>query len=300
MGQGSIGELFLLETDQKILGFDSPEPPRECCFKEPPPCGVLKLNTNAAVRGELSCIRNGATICHSKGAMLASLSKTIPRTNRPKLTWMIAFQGFLCRLFGGALSQNLNIVSLRLTSATFVTAMGILVPSLTFVLALIFRFGDGEVGNQENGRIAKVVGTLVSLGGVMILIFYKGIEINIWSTKINLLKHKTNDHNTASHHHQLSGQLLGSLLAVVGGLSYAIWFVLQHSSNAGYALCMEKDFSARKLGWNIRLLTTLYTYYRIRAHNMWVVWRDMGKRQREGGFGYTGNDTELEALALAS
>ncbi|KAL5820658.1 hypothetical protein ACOSQ3_022540 [Xanthoceras sorbifolium] len=119
----------------------------------------------------------------------------------------------------GALSQNLNIVSLRLTSATFVTAMGILVPSLTFVLALIFR--------TEKLAIRRMAGLL-----------------RWWA---------------------LYGQLLGSLLAVVGGLSYAIWFVLQHcfdvqhSSNAGYALCMEKDFSARKLGWNIRLLTTLYT-----------------------------------------
>lgn len=36
---------------------------------------------------------------------------------------------------------------------------------------------------------AKLMGTIMSLGGAMILTFYKGVEIKLWSTNINLLHH---------------------------------------------------------------------------------------------------------------
>ncbi|KAJ0097470.1 hypothetical protein Patl1_27732 [Pistacia atlantica] len=99
------------------------------------------------------------------------------RTNRPKLTWTIVFQGTLCGLFGCSLSQNLMIKSITLTSATFATAMVNLIPALTFILTVLFRLESLEI--RKMSGIAKVAGTLVSLSGGMVLIFYKGSEIKI-------------------------------------------------------------------------------------------------------------------------
>ncbi|XP_022854919.1 WAT1-related protein At1g25270-like, partial [Olea europaea var. sylvestris] len=68
------------------------------------------------------------------------LALILERQKRPKLTWRIAFQAFLIALFGGSMAQNLYAESLALTSATFAAAMTNLIPAITFVLAILFRY----------------------------------------------------------------------------------------------------------------------------------------------------------------
>ena len=72
---------------------------------------------------------------------------------------------------------------------------------------------------------AKVIGTVLGIGGAMVLTFYKGPQINIWSTKVNLLKHK--DQHVAASHGELDNHVLGSILAVASCFSYAIWLIIQ-------------------------------------------------------------------------
>ncbi|XP_022725400.1 WAT1-related protein At1g68170-like isoform X1 [Durio zibethinus] len=193
--------------------------------------------------------------------------------NRPKLTWTILYQAFLCGLFGGSLSQNLYIESLALTSATFVAAMSNLIPVTTFILAVSLGMEKLSFGTMA-GK-AKVFGTLTGIGGAMLFTFYKGVQVNIWRTHINLLNH----HGAPSSHPSSSNTLLGTLLAVAFCISYAVWLIIQakmskkypcpYSSTAlmcimgaiqsiVYALCTEKDWNQWKLGWNIRLLTVVY------------------------------------------
>lgn len=70
------------------------------------------------------------------------------------------------------------------------------------------------------------MGTLMGIGGAMLLTFYKGAEINIWSTHANLLHHSQPDRNghlaTDS-----SNRLLGCILAVGSCMSYAFWLIIQ-------------------------------------------------------------------------
>lgn len=77
---------------------------------------------------------------------------------------------------------------------------------------------------------AKVAGTLMGIGGAMILTFYKGVEINLWETHVNLLKTTTStDHSPAAH--QSGDRALGSLLAVCSCLCYALWLIIQVQYN---------------------------------------------------------------------
>ncbi|XP_050209813.1 WAT1-related protein At1g68170-like [Mercurialis annua] len=208
-------------------------------------------------------------------AFMLPLALIFERKNRAKLTWTILFQAFLCGLFGGSLSQNMYLGSLVLTSATFATAMFNLVPAFTFILAISFRLE--KVGIRSLAGKAKVMGTLLGIGGAMLLTFYKGSEINIWKTNINLLNHYQSHKlhlATPNHNHAL-----GALLAVANSFSYAFWLIIQAKMSAKYpnpysstalmclmasvqavvyALCMEKDWSQWRLGWNIRLLTAAY------------------------------------------
>ncbi|KAM4098166.1 hypothetical protein ACJW30_07G056300 [Castanea mollissima] len=210
-------------------------------------------------------------------AFITPLAFVLERKSRPKLTRVVLFQSFLCGLFGGSLAQNLYIESLALTSATFASAIANLIPAITFILAVPFGLEKLNLGTIE-GK-AKVMGTLMGIGGAMLLTFYKGVEIDIWSTHTNLLHHSQHDRNghlvTDSRN-----RLLGCILAVGSCMSYAFWLIIQakmserypsyYSGTAlmsimgtiqavGFALCMERDWSQWKLGWNIRLLTVSYS-----------------------------------------
>ncbi|KAK3419888.1 hypothetical protein EUGRSUZ_G00640, partial [Eucalyptus grandis] len=235
-------------------------------------------------------------------AVLAPLAFFLERKSRPKITWTVLVQAFFCALLGGSMGQNLYLASLSMTSATYASAMANLVPAVTFVLAVSLGIFSCKFLNMylaydlvnrgssagmffltlEKVRVrtvagkAKAAGTLMGIGGAMLLTFYKGAEVNLWSTHVNLLRHVA-----ATRRGQVgsSDLLLGSLLAVASCFCYASWLIIQakmsedfpyqYTSTAlmtflgsiqatVYALCRERDWSQWKLGWNIRLLTVSY------------------------------------------
>ncbi|KAM2694256.1 hypothetical protein EV2_008338 [Malus domestica] len=159
-------------------------------------------------------------------AFLLPIALFFERKNRPKLTWMVLLQGFLSGLFGGSLSQNLYIESLALTSATFASAIAQLIPAITFILAITFRLEKLNL-RSLTGK-AKVVGTLMGIGGAMLLAFYEGVEINIWSTHVDLLhtSQQQHSHLASSPHTDSGDRLLGCLLAFGSCICYAIWLII--------------------------------------------------------------------------
>ncbi|XP_073042077.1 WAT1-related protein At1g68170-like [Primulina eburnea] len=203
---------------------------------------------------------------------LAPIAFVFERKSRPRFSKIIALQAFVSGLLGGSLGSNLNAESIVLTSATFTTAMYNLIPALTFFLAVIFRLEKLEI-RQSAGK-AKVVGSTLSIAGAMVLSFYKGINVTLWSTHVDLLETAS----AATDQRQHQSPLLGSLLAVSSCFSYAAWYIIQtkmsydypcYSSTvltcfsgailAGiYALCTETRFTEWQLGWNIRLVASAY------------------------------------------
>ncbi|XP_050208915.1 WAT1-related protein At1g68170-like [Mercurialis annua] len=206
---------------------------------------------------------------------LIPLALIFERKSRPKLTWTIIFQAFLCGFFGGSLTQNLYAESLVLTSATFASAMTNLIPAVTFILAVSFRLEKLKLKSKAGN--AKLIGTIVCLGGAMLLTFYKGSEIKIWSIHINLMKMiKPQGGHVAS---SSSTQILGSILALINCFSFSLWLIIQAKMSANYpcpysstalmtimaaiqqvifTLCTEKDWNQWKLGWNIRFFASAY------------------------------------------
>jgi ABC-type transporter Mla maintaining outer membrane lipid asymmetry permease subunit MlaE len=83
-----------------------------------------------------------------------------------------------------------------------------------------------ETLSLNNAReIANVAGTAICIGGAMLLTFYKGIEINIWHTNINLLKYHHNHHqNTVG---SVKQQMFGLAISLIACVFYAFWVILQ-------------------------------------------------------------------------
>ncbi|XP_049414713.1 WAT1-related protein At1g68170-like [Solanum stenotomum] len=194
----------------------------------------------------------------------------IERGKRPKLTKMVLFQAFLCGILGGSIGQNMYLQSLVYTSATFVSAMFNLIPAMTFIVAIILRLE--KLGWHSAAGKAKVFGTIISISGAMLLSLYKGPEIHMGSTNINLL--------SSPKHKGESKPLIGAVLAIVGCTCYALLLIVQAKAAKRYpcpysftallnvmaavqcfvvAVVVERDWNQWKLGWNIRLVAAAYT-----------------------------------------
>ncbi|XP_060186573.1 WAT1-related protein At1g25270-like [Lycium barbarum] len=195
---------------------------------------------------------------------------------RPKLTWTVILQAFLSGLLGGSLFSILFYTSVIMTSATFATAIYNLIPAMTFVIAVLLRFENLSF-DKVSGK-AKVMGTMICVGGAMVLTLYKGVEVHMWPIKIDLLHHA----NEATHKKVLaeSGTFaLGIVLAVTSCVCYSLWIVLlakvsknypcHYSSTALmsvmgsiqsviFALCFDREVSQWKLGLDRRLFVVLY------------------------------------------
>ncbi|XP_039006644.1 WAT1-related protein At1g68170-like [Hibiscus syriacus] len=101
-------------------------------------------------------------------------------------------------------------MSLRIiVSYRFIFATAVMIP-----LALVAERLEKLALRTTAGK-AKVLGTVVGIGGAMVLTLYKGLPINI-TTHINLRPNGSNS-SDATHH------LLGALLAFVCCICYALW-----------------------------------------------------------------------------
>ncbi|XP_013716036.2 WAT1-related protein At1g68170 isoform X1 [Brassica napus] len=201
------------------------------------------------------------------------LSLIFQREKRPEFTWNLLLLALLSGLLGAVLPSIFTITGLALTSATFASAAAVLTPLITFVLAAFLRMESVRFGTRE-GK-AKVFGTLFGVGGALIFIFYRGKDIHMWSTHVDLMNKSHDFSRDASHHISI----LGALFVFGGNFSYAFWLLLQVKVGKQFggaywnatlmnltgsvvaviiALCWNCDLKEWKLGWNIRLFTIAY------------------------------------------
>ncbi|XP_028756075.1 WAT1-related protein At1g25270-like [Neltuma alba] len=203
---------------------------------------------------------------------MVPLAFIVERKSKPRITGKVLLQAFMCGLFGASLQQNLFVQAVDLAGATYATAMYNLVPGATFVLAVCFGLERVNIG-KLSGK-AKVAGTVMGIGGAMMLTFYKSTEIHLWSTHLNIMKQNVAPQKVPAN------QVWGIALAFGTCLSYSLWLIIQARMSENFpwaytsaalmsvmaaiqsvifALFMERDWSRWKLGWDTFLLTAVYT-----------------------------------------
>ncbi|EEF30015.1 WAT1-related protein At4g08300 [Ricinus communis] len=139
----------------------------------------------------------------------------LERKVRPKMTLLLFLEIFVLSLLGASLTLNMYFASLKYTNPTFVTSMTNAIPSMTFLFAVILRL---EVINVRTPRgVAKIVGTLMSLAGALVLAFYKGPKMkSLQGAPI---------HIRSSHVQQ--NWMKGSFLLLASCITWSLWFILQ-------------------------------------------------------------------------
>ncbi|KAL8048148.1 hypothetical protein ABFX02_07G044700 [Erythranthe guttata] len=203
------------------------------------------------------------------GVVTLPFAYFIERKIRPKLTLALFLEIFVLSLLGVSLTLNMYFTSLKYTSPTLLACMVNTIASLTFILAVILRM---EIVNIRNPRgIAKILGTVVSLVGVMTMTLYKGPALKNIGHALIHIKGSTG---------VVEGNWLkGSLLTVASCITWSIWYIMQAytlkrypaqlslttwmnfvgaAQSAVFTVIVQHKRAAWTIGFDIDLWSTLY------------------------------------------
>ncbi|KAM1064265.1 hypothetical protein ACFX13_028974 [Malus domestica] len=208
-------------------------------------------------------------------AIIAPFAFFFERKKQPKMTFSMFIQIFILGLLGPVIDQNFYYAGLKFTSPTFSCAMSNMLPAMTFVLAVIFRM---EVLDIKKVRCqAKVLGTVLTVAGAMLMTLYRGPIVEmLWSKYIHPRKSYVTDTTGTGDKHWF----LGSIMLTIATLAWASLFVLQNNALKTYKnhqlsltsmICgigtlqaiavtfvMEHEPSAWKIGFDMNLLAAAY------------------------------------------
>ncbi|MCL7027110.1 hypothetical protein MKW94_023894, partial [Papaver nudicaule] len=116
------------------------------------------------------------------------------------------------------LPQVLYFAGLEHTSPTIACALLNLSPAITFMLAIPLRMET--IAIKTNQGKAKIIGTIICIGGAMIMTFYKGSLINIgtsdihWRYAVKVLGNKSADESSS-----FLGMMLVFLATIMCGMA---------------------------------------------------------------------------------
>ncbi|KAH0775998.1 hypothetical protein KY290_007409 [Solanum tuberosum] len=151
------------------------------------------------------------------GLAMLPFAYFLERKTMPKLTIALLLEIFVLALVGVSLTLNMYFVSLNYTSPTLLASMVNTIAALTFVLAVILKLEDANIRNPRG--IAKVLGTLVSLAGVMSMTLYKGPVVKSLGHPLIYI-HRGNGvvHENWSK---------GLILTAASYITWSIWYIMQ-------------------------------------------------------------------------
>ncbi|KAK9058761.1 hypothetical protein SSX86_023604 [Deinandra increscens subsp. villosa] len=204
---------------------------------------------------------------------MAPFAIALDKKIRPKMTKSIFVKLMLLALLEPVIDQNLYFLGMKATTATFAVSMCNVLPAITFVMAVILRL---EVVNLKSIRSqAKVIGTITTVAGAMLMTLVKGPLLELFWTQGRSNKNVIN--NGVDLHHSLKG----AFMITIGCFSWSCFMVLQAITLKSYpaelsltawicflgtiegaivALVMERGKAAVwAIKWDTTLLATLYS-----------------------------------------
>ncbi|KAF5934218.1 hypothetical protein HYC85_030389 [Camellia sinensis] len=158
--------------------------------------------------------------------LLSPLAYFLEKKERPPLTFSLLVQFFLLALVGITANQGFYILGLYYANPTFASAMQNSVPAITFVMASAVRLEQVNVRSREG--LAKIIGTVASVGGATLITLYKGPPLlhQLLGNSIPGGERGVGDMNLSSMESQ--NWTWGCIYLIGHCLSWAAWMVFQH------------------------------------------------------------------------
>ncbi|KAG0529354.1 hypothetical protein BDA96_05G091400 [Sorghum bicolor] len=188
-----------------------------------------------------------------------------------EMDWHAAGWIFLNAFIGYAIPMSLFYYGLHDTTASYATIFLNLVPLTTFILSFVFRMEALRIMTVPGSL--KIAGVVVSVGGTMIISLYKGKILHLWNP---ILHHHNEVPVDVANHHQLRG----TILLTGSSFTLACWYLIQSKVLKVYpykywssmttclvgglqtalaGVIFRRDNNAWKIGWDINLLTVIYS-----------------------------------------
>jgi len=212
---------------------------------------------------------------------IAPFAYVLERKERPPLTWTILFQIFLLSS-GIQITQNCYIKGLYYTSSTFGSAAQNLLPMVTFAMATLLRLE--KVNIKSLGGLAKVLGTVISVSGAMVMTLYKGPALKFLSPGVegHLLTSNSKPINLVLGSILVFGSIVTWSACIVvqapilkrypAQLSLTAFSCLFGSLQSGLLAVIweHKKPNIWNIGWNFKLLGIVYSGIMCSALGMYV------------------------------
>ncbi|GLT64674.1 hypothetical protein SLA2020_371520 [Shorea laevis] len=208
--------------------------------------------------------------------LLGPFAYVLEKKERPKLTPPLFAKIFVLSALGTTIHLNVYYAGLAYTSPTVASALSNVIPSLTFLMAVLFRMEKVKI-TSARGQ-AKVLGTVICICGSLVFTFWKGgygfngfVDrplINIYTSK-----------GVGESRHRHENWIMGSALILTSHIAWSAWLILQALLSKVYParlsltvlICFIASlqssllsmFFARnpvlwRLDWNLSLLTIIY------------------------------------------
>ncbi|XP_042433865.1 WAT1-related protein At1g21890-like [Zingiber officinale] len=166
-------------------------------------------------------------------AIIGPFAFWFERKGRPKMTLQIFLKIVALALLEPVLDQNFYYLGTKYTSASFSSALYNVLPAITFINALILRMEKVDVKKRHSQ--AKIIGTLVTVVGALVMILYKGPIVEfIWT-------------RGRSHHTEVASQdethwLIGTFMLLFSCFCWSLFFILQSNTLKSYPAELSLSF----------------------------------------------------------
>ncbi|EOY18239.1 Nodulin MtN21 /EamA-like transporter family protein, putative [Theobroma cacao] len=150
--------------------------------------------------------------------VFAPFAIVFDRKVRPKMTFSVFVQILLLGLLEPTIDQNLYYTGIKYTTATVATALCNVLPAFVFLLAWACRLE--KVDMRKLHCQAKILGTLGTVGGAMIMTLVNGPILPLPWTKVK------NEHQSTVSATK-DDPLKGALMILAGCVCWACFVILQ-------------------------------------------------------------------------
>ncbi|XP_047939503.1 WAT1-related protein At2g37460-like [Salvia hispanica] len=178
-------------------------------------------------------------------AIFIPLALFLERKTRPRITLSTFIKILLLGSIDPVIGQNAFYAGLKYSSPTFISAMCNLLPAITFLLAWILRIE--KVKWKDIRSHAKIVGTLITVGGAMMVTLMRGHVIELpWTHK-----------STHTNGNEGEDPIKGALMITTSCLCYSSFYILQAITLKAYPAGLSLTAAACTMGTVIGTALTL-------------------------------------------
>ncbi|CAI8597417.1 unnamed protein product [Vicia faba] len=164
---------------------------------------------------------------------LAPFAFYLERKIRPKMSLRVFSEIMLLAFFEIILDQCFALLGMKLTSASFLSAVMNSAPSITFLFAVILKLERMKI--KEVACQAKMIGTAITFAGTLLMALYKGPVVSVVKSSISHATSQAENVNDSGN----DRWIIGTCFLLIGCAGFSAFYILQAITLRKYSAPMS-------------------------------------------------------------